>query len=610
MPDKNLNIVIRAFDEATRTFSRVDSAMQNTADNAAASSNKMSSAFAGVSKAWIQFGVIVASSAWFIAGAKKALEAEVAFNKLGIQIDALGMSYKANEAAINDAINATSRYAIVQNEDVATVLQQLVFHTGNLTASMENLNLVYDLAYMKGIDVADASTIVGKAMAGNIEGLGRLFPELKNVDELLGKHATTAEKAAYAQAFFREKVADASDKMTEHDRAVRRVLAAYEDLHQFVGGALIGMADELIKTLKGPVDLFNFLADGIDRVTESLNPYAVATKKNVEGLMDYEKAQRLVGSAHERTAAQIAAASKIESDAVDAQLARIKEMTVPKGGGSLQAFILGDLDMAAMEAAGLELGSKFLNSFNAARATEVVTDDLSFQMKYITRLQWDQEYWDAYWVIQDEAFNKESELEQMLFDRNIANREQQLQAEQNIQQQIMNMKFAAANQSIALLSFLGQKNKAAALAALVLQKGLAMAQVWIQTNVAAAGARAALSMIPVVGPALAEAEAARIMMWGKIQMGLIAATGIAEAAVGGGGGGPSGVGGGGGVGALPISAPMLREEDARKTQTINITIHTLTGAIDGKAQEEIIRAINEAGDRDVKINSNVIAVGA
>lgn len=616
MAERNLNIIIKATDEATQILSRVDSSVRNTASSVDSSSNRMSKSIAGIKTAWVQLGAVVASSAWLVAGIKKSYEAEIAFNKLRIQVDALGMSYKTHESIINDAIAATSRYAIVQDEDVAAVLQQLVLHTGNLTQSMQNLNLVYDLAYMKGVDVATASTIVGKAMAGNIEGLGRLFPELKNVDELMGKYASTADKAAYAQAFFREKVANASSQMTEHELAVKRVRAAYEDSHQFIGGFIISQLDKIVQGVGAVRDVYNELSGVLDSMAAKINPNIVVIKKSTEGLMDYEKAKLLVGSAHEKTADQIAAATKKESDAVEAQLERIKKLVVPEGGGSLMALVWGDLDVPAFgekaELVGIEIGGKLAAGFAAAGEEQetdpfvAATGDLDYNQKYITRLEWDQAYWEQYWAMQDENFNREEEFERMALDRNLARSQEEFQAKSQAEQQILNMKFNAANQAIALMSIVGQKNKAMAMAALVFQKGLAIAQTFIATEVAAASALAPppLGLGPVAGAPLA----ATIKTMGYISMGLIAATGIAEAAMSGGSssaGGLSGVGGGGGVGALPITAPNIADE--RGTQTITLIIQNpLNGQIADSAAESIIDLINRGGNMNYKIDAKVI----
>ena len=78
----------------------------------------------------------------------------------------------------------------------------------------------------------------------------------------------------------------------------------------------------------------------------------------------------------------------------------------------------------------------------------------------------------------------------------------------------------------ALGDLLGQfagKSKGAAVAALAIQKGLAIAQ--IVTSTAAAQMRAYAELGPIAGAAMA----AKIGLLGKLQMGLVAATGLAQA---------------------------------------------------------------------------------
>lgn len=87
------------------------------------------------------------------------------------------------------------------------------------------------------------------------------------------------------------------------------------------------------------------------------------------------------------------------------------------------------------------------------------------------------------------------------------------------------------------------KNKAAAVAAIAIQKGLSIAQ--IVANTAAAKMRALAELGPLAGPPVA----AKIGLYGKLQAGLVAATGLAQAASAAGGGG-----GGGSVNSLVASA--------------------------------------------------------
>ena len=175
-----------------------------------------------------------------------------------------------------------------------------------------------------------------------------------------------------------------------------------------------------------------------------------------------------------------------------------------------------------------------------------------------------------------------------------------LAIEKNLQTQIMGLKFAAANQAAALLTVLGGKNKAVAVAALAFQKGLAIAQVLIQTEVAAASA---LLPPPIgLGPLAGAPLAAKIRLFGGLSAAFIAATGIAQAV---GGGAPSGggVGGGGGVGALPIASPVTEPQAPQ----VNITINNpITAQIGDELGEVIVDIINRGAARNILINDTAI----
>lgn len=147
-------------------------------------------------------------------------------------------------------------------------------------------------------------------------------------------------------------------------------------------------------------------------------------------------------------------------------------------------------------------------------------------------------------------------------------------------------------------------------AAFKMMKGFAIAQAMIDTYRAAQGAYASLAGIPVIGPALGIAAAvsatiaglARVKQISSMQPGGSAAGTTISA-----GGTVNPSYSGGSTSAYP--AP-IKTEPIKPTQNVHITIHTLTGAIDGKAQEAIIQAINAAGDRNVKINATAIAGAA
>lgn len=236
--------------------------------------------------------------------------------------------------------------------------------------------------------------------------------------------------------------------------------------------------------------------------------------------------------------------------------------------GSLSSLIAGSLKMpdAQFAVAGLDFASKLTAGIQAGFASAPALDIMS---AITTTDSGDN---TAYFAWLDERYNYERSIEEANLAAHLEYSNQYLAAEQNTNNTIMAMKFGAANQSIALLAVVGQKSKALQMAALVAQKALAMAQVWIQTQTAAS---AALAPPPLgLGPVFGAPLAASIQFWGKAQMGLIAATGLAEAAMGGAGNAPSGVGGGGGVGALPIAPPNISSEQ-KGTQHITVNIHAL-----------------------------------
>src|SRR5690625_1884808 len=83
---------------------------------------------------------------------------------------------------------------------------------------------------------------------------------------------------------------------------------------------------------------------------------------------------------------------------------------------------------------------------------------------------------------------------------------------------------AALQEAVGFLDQLAGESKAAAIASIALNKGLAIAQ--IITSTAAAQMRALAELGPIAGPPVA----AKIGVMGKVQAGIAAAAGLAQAA--------------------------------------------------------------------------------
>lgn len=160
-----------------------------------------------------------------------------------------------------------------------------------------------------------------------------------------------------------------------------------------------------------------------------------------------------------------------------------------------------------------------LNTFRQSLQTTAQAENES----YVQRLDLARQFYDARLVTETEYNNL---IQQQFFAHTIAMQ----QAAQNSAQMQLQATASAVQESVSLLGVFANKSKAAAIAAVALNKGLAIAQA-IQ-NTAVAATRALAELGPIAGPPMA----ASIKAWGAIQVGLIAATGIAQAAGAGGGG--------------------------------------------------------------------------
>lgn len=208
-----------------------------------------------VKAAWIEIGITVAAANFLKNWVVESVAGEEAANKLRIQIENLGIAYKDVEASIDAATEASARYAIVQKGEVQEVLQQLVFTTGDLNASLKNLNLVYDLAYLKGISVASSAEIVAKAMVGEADLLSRVFLEFRNLNEKLGENRTKAQEAAVAMAFLNEKVKGSQEQISSHARILKEATNGWKSFKSEVGNVLLIAFDKTKTTMEAISDL-------------------------------------------------------------------------------------------------------------------------------------------------------------------------------------------------------------------------------------------------------------------------------------------------------------------------------------------------------------------
>lgn len=158
--------------------------------------------------------------------------------------------------------------------------------------------------------------------------------------------------------------------------------------------------------------------------------------------------------------------------------------------------------------------------------------------------------------------------------------------EARVASDIISMRQTAANNAVAFLQVLGQKSKIAALAAIALNKGLMIAQT-IQN-----GAAAEIRALAELGPIAGAAAAAKIKAWTFANVGLIAATGLAQAA--GGSATQSEGGSAGGGGSFGTAGPTPAPAPAAPTQDVTIRIDSDRNIFTRADIQQIIEGISDA----------------
>lgn len=274
------------------------------------------------------------------------------------------------------------------------------------------------------------------------------------------------------------------------------------------------------------------------------------------------------------------------------------------GGGEGGGGGFGGGDGASSEdqqAQELERRREFLEQ-RLQMLREFVASEMELEMfQHETKLEQLRELWEEGIIPTEEEFMElREELEEDHWDRITAIRERAEQDHiRNVQRaaQMENqLRQGVAQHAIGLLDQLAGKSKAAALASIVLNKAVAMARV-AQTTAEASMLAYASQLVPgdPSSPARAAAAAAKAKTLGAIQMGLIAATGIAQAAGVMSSGASLGGGASGSIGGRS-SAPSSAVPDTIDAQRpyTSVTINLQGESYSRQQVRDLIEQINEA----------------
>lgn len=166
----------------------------------------------GIDKAWKSMATKVAGylSAAFLVdkivaigkeSVKQASDSDAAWKDLKGTIDNVGGSFDALEIKLRATADAFQDATIHDDDAFAKELSHIISLTGDVSASLNNMGLVADVAAkFFGGDLASAGTLVAKVMNGNIAALQRMGIHVKDAQQGLEVLAQRSFGAAAAEA--------------------------------------------------------------------------------------------------------------------------------------------------------------------------------------------------------------------------------------------------------------------------------------------------------------------------------------------------------------------------------------------------------------------------
>jgi len=185
--NRSANFVIAAKDAATGPIGNVGKAMGKLKRGAG-------TAFKVIAGAALAAASAIA--AFTTAAVMGAIADEKATARLNATLRTRGLLTEKNTKAIDEAIAAGQRLAFT-DDDVRTSIETATQFTGKFSQALKIQRVAQDLAVAKGIDLATATQIVGKAFIGNGKALKAYGIELNKTSTVTSKVQKITRNGAF-----------------------------------------------------------------------------------------------------------------------------------------------------------------------------------------------------------------------------------------------------------------------------------------------------------------------------------------------------------------------------------------------------------------------------
>ncbi len=324
---------------------------------------------------------------------------------------------------------------------------------------------------------------------------------------------------------------------------IESLTQTFKDVVEFVG-----LAEEVSQAGAA-------ISESFEAAEESVTEFV---ENSIDGLEELSEAAAASLGEERASEALVENLEKAETAARAAALAQVEynqALTGLSGGGATGLDATNEAKQKQLEA-----------ELESLRASLMTQEELENNF-YEGRLDSLNQFLEAKLLTEQEFNELRAEEEQRHSDALLSIEQERINQQMQAEQNLASVRMQTFKQGVGLLGMFAGKSKAAAVAQIALNKGLAIAQT-IQ-NTAAAQVRALAELGPVAGAA----AAAQIGAFGAAQVGVIAATGLIQAggAISGGGG----ISASGDTASSSIGAEQIQQQSsvqAEPQRTINIRL--------------------------------------
>jgi hypothetical protein len=487
------------------------------------------------------------------------------------------------------AATAAAAFLVSKQIDAADNMQKLSIRTGESTEALSQYAHVADITGVSFEDIANSFAKMQKNLADASDGTGTATTALEklniNVDDLINlKPAEQFELIADAISLIEsptQRTQIAMDlmgrsgsrmlsTMAEGGEGIRKIRKEFD----LMGGTLSQVdANQIASTNDSITNMWEQLDITAKTLTIAVSP---ALKVMAEDLTfvfrkmttfndqlklffathGYSDTGKLIDKLAELTDKRAESESRLNK-LIESGIQRKNNERVFQQEENLLR-VLGMQIQAMQERAGIAIPRMVVPITEAAgeKAPEDDNAHVKLQESVAIEDEKNQLLYDSYQTYLDRITRAEDKKNQKII---------QLETVKN--NTISAMQSSLANNTVSLLAYVGRKNKIAAIAAIALEKGMAIATIAAETLKGQTAARAwgMITLNPVAG----EAAALRLGIMGGINAAAVAGLGLLQASsvVSGGGGVGVGVSGGNSGGGGPSLPETLQQREEKQPDT-------------------------------------------